>query len=129
MSEPTRYVVTIPMATKNPLNCRQSWRPVARRAKANRKTTWDYLVSRFGMDAPAGPLTIRMVRIGLGRMDEGCGLNAALKPVRDGIADWLKLDDADPRLTWRYAQERAERGEEAVRVEIEQRRDTLPSAG
>lgn len=61
-------------------------------------------------------------------MDEGCGLNAALKPVRDGIADWLTLDDADPRLTWRYAQERAEPDHEGVRIEIEQRRDTMPSA-
>lgn len=46
-----------------------------------------------------------MTRYGPQKMDEGCGLNASLKPVRDGVADHFEIDDADPRFRWVYQQE------------------------
>ena len=62
--------------------------------------------------------TITLTRIGPGNrpMDEHDGLPNAFKPIVDGIAKALCLDDADPRLQWVYRQERGPYG---CRVEIE----------
>ena len=46
-------------------------------------------------------------------------LAAALKHVRDGVADALGMDDGDPRLVWLYGQRRGRPGEYAVLVEIQ----------
>lgn len=45
-------------------------------------------------------------------------LASAFKAIRDGIADALELNDADPRLTWRYEQTRGRPREYSVQVEI-----------
>ena len=62
------------------------------------------------------PCRITLVRMGPQALDTD-NLSISAKHVRDGIADALQLDDADPRLTWEYAQER--RKTYGVRVEIE----------
>lgn len=60
-------------------------------------------------------VTIIRVRPMRGNMLDGDNLVGACKSVRDEIARWLGLDDADPRVTWRYDQRRAD----AWAVEIE----------
>jgi hypothetical protein len=35
------------------------------------------------------------------------GLAIAFKAVRDGVADWLGVDDGHESLTWRYAAQKA----------------------
>jgi hypothetical protein len=37
---------------------------------------------------------------------DGDNLQGSLKACRDGVADWLKVDDRDPRVTWLYEQRR-----------------------
>ena len=37
-------------------------------------------------------------------MDSGDNLPMSLKATRDGIADWLGVDDGDPSLVWHYNQ-------------------------
>ena len=52
-----------------------------------------------------------------GRMLDDDNLRSALKSVRDAVAQWLRADDADERITWVYA--RPERAEQwGVRVEV-----------
>ena len=111
--------ITIPMRTENPLNSRKHWSHVARVAKHNRQAVLVHLRSKLG-DAPQCDVRVTMTRIASGKMDWNCGLNAALKPVRDGAADWLARlrHDDDPTITWDYGQEKAKRGIHAVRIEI-----------
>lgn len=110
--------VLIDVPTRNPLNQRRHWWRVARDAKTVRRLTWG-LLRRKCRRPPVPPVVVTMTRLSAGKMDDGCGLNAALKPVRDGVADWLKVDDADPQIRWEYRQERAPRGRQAVRVQVE----------
>lgn len=46
------------------------------------------------------------------------GLTISAKHVRDGIADWLGIDDGDKRLTWIVKQDKAPRGKHWVDVEV-----------
>jgi hypothetical protein len=68
----------------------------------------------------AGPgLTITLTRTAPSNGLDDDALPLSLKSIRDGVADWLGLaDDRDPRLTWRYQQERGAWG---VRIEITER--------
>lgn len=46
-------------------------------------------------------------------------LASGFKATRDGVADWLGVDDGDKRLTWRYAQEKGAPKFYGVRIEVE----------
>jgi hypothetical protein len=63
------------------------------------------------------PCSITLTRIAPRRLDSD-NLARSLKAVRDGIADAIGVDDGDPRLEWRYAQEQGAVREYAVRVEV-----------
>ena len=99
--------VTLPLRIVSVPNQREHWAVKARRTKAHRHAA--LAVPKAGV-----PCTVKLTRIGLKLLD-GDNLQAGLKALRDGIADRLGVDDADPRVVWEYAQER---GEYAVRVEI-----------
>jgi hypothetical protein len=58
-----------------------------------------YEVSRF----EAYEVTIH--RVGWNAMDAHDSLRSASKSVVDAVAEWIGLDDADPRITWLYSQE------------------------
>jgi len=60
---------------------------------------------------------VRLTRIAPRRLDDD-GWQAAAKPIRDGIADWLGVVDNDPRFTWHYAQRRGRPREYAVEIDI-----------
>lgn len=69
------------------------------------------------------PVVATLVRIAPRSLD-GDNLQTCLKAERDGVGDALGLkSDADPRVTWWYAQERGGVGEYAVRVELHARED------
>lgn len=104
----------MPIYVRNPLNNRRHFRAVARDAKAVRGRTKLLLMLKHVPKTL--PVTVTMIRYGSKAMDEGCGLNASLKPVRDGVADYFREDDADPRFTWIYRQEKCPRGNHGVRV-------------
>ena len=67
--------------------------------------------------APDPPLTVTMTRIAPRELDSD-NLAISFKHVRDGIADWLGVNDNDKRVTWKYAQERGAPKHYAARVEI-----------
>jgi hypothetical protein len=62
-----------------------------------------------------GPLlVVKLTRVAPRALDDD-NLRGALKSVRDGLASWLKVDDATPLVRWEYGQEK---GEPEVRVEV-----------
>lgn len=63
------------------------------------------------------PCTVTLTRIAPRDLD-GDNLQSSLKAIRDGVADFLKVDDRDSRVTWAYAQERGAPKFYGVRVEI-----------
>lgn len=91
-------------------NLREHYMARARRTKAQRAA-----VQRLAPKWEAGPLlVVTLTRVGKRRLDDD-NVRGALKAYRDGVADWLKVDDASPLVRWEYRQET---GEPSVRVEV-----------
>jgi len=107
-------VILIPIRTVSALNAREHWRARSRRVKAERYATyWAIATQR----KPELPCTVRMTRVGpTNGLDEGDNLNSAFKGCRDQIAEWLGINDRDPRVKWECAQRRAK--EWGVEVEF-----------
>ena len=66
---------------------------------------------------PPLPLRVCITRRAPGTLDDDNAASAA-KAARDSVAAALGVDDADPRVTWRVAQERTKRGVYGVRVTL-----------
>jgi hypothetical protein len=49
------------------------------------------------------PVVVKLTRIGQKRLDDD-NLRPALKAVRDCVAAWLGVDDANPLIRWEYGQ-------------------------
>ena len=105
----------LPVKTVNELNGSHChWRTVASRRKhIRRQSVWAMATAK----KPALPCVIRLTRLSAGVLDDD-GLRAALKSVRDGIADSLDIADNDNRVRWDYAQAKCKRGEYGVRIQI-----------
>ena len=92
-------------------NGREHWRAKAKRTKEHRKAAywamWD--ASPIGFD-DRPPMTITLTRIAPRTLDSD-NLAGGFKAARDGVADWLGIDDGDERLTWLYAQRKGKPGE------------------
>ena len=109
----------IPLKTRNPLNGAQGRSRGAMFAKAARRKK-ERSTSRLCAIGSGGGSWVRVVsmtRLSAGRLD-GDGLQAALKSVRDGIADALGVNDGSVAVWWVYAQRRCKKGEFGVEVEI-----------
>jgi hypothetical protein len=70
----------------------------------------------------ANRFDVLLVRLSAGTLDDD-GLVGAMKGVRDEVAAWIGLDDADDHIGFRYLQEPCRRGTHAVRVEITDQED------
>ena len=114
----------VPVRLVNALNQREHWAVKAKRAREQRGAAAAAMISArpgwvFDCDLVAAgdpPITVTITRRGGRRMDDD-GLTASAKHVRDGVADWLGIDDGDPRLTWIVKQDKAPRGQHWVDVE------------
>jgi hypothetical protein len=107
--------VIFPCKTVSGMNVREHWATRAKRTKQNRGETYLQLrcVSLFyGM-----PCTVTLTRIAP-RVLDGDNLQSALKACRDGVADFLKVDDRDARVKWLYEQRKGRAKEYAVEVVI-----------
>ena len=103
----------------NEANAREHWRARASRTKREREITTLGL-SRLGCPNWAQErLWIMLTRVSPGMLD-GDGLQSSLKHVRDAIAAWLGVDDAEwrkgNRIVWQYDQRRGAKGEYAVQI-------------
>ena len=92
----------LPLHIISEANGRDHWRKVARR-KALHRACAVYQMSRHARPMHGGPITITLTRIAGRKLDDD-NLSSGFKAVRDGVADWLGIDDGHERLTWRYAQ-------------------------
>lgn len=125
-----RLTFTVPVKATFTLNSREHWSARARKRKAERdavKLAWLVAVKKrpsgqrtsWAISTMFGPpghrLVVTLTRIGPRKLDSD-NVQGALKAIRDEVAARLGLDDGDPRITWRYEQER---GAYAVRVCIE----------
>lgn len=93
----------VPVRTRAEGNNREHWRRVWSRRKEHRTSA--RLLGRAASEPPTTyPLVVRMTRVGKRRMDDD-NLMGALKGLRDGIADWLGVDDGRTDLVrYEYAQ-------------------------
>lgn len=108
--------VLLPIKAVSVLNAREHWRARAARAKVHRATA--YTLMRAAALGHEVPCAVTMTRIAPRALD-GDNLQASAKACRDGIADWLKVNDNDPRVTWQYAQRRGEPKQYAVEIRVE----------
>lgn len=107
----------IEIETRGGPNKRISWQTRAKIGAAERGLTRMLLGWKF---APLLPCTITLTRLtSSSRFVDDDNLQGVLKAVRDGIADRLRVDDADPRIEWKYQQKRCKRGEFGVIVRFE----------
>lgn len=93
-------------------NARGSWHGGASRAAAQRRAV---ALTLRTLRPIAVPCNVRIVRIAPSRLDDD-NLARAAKAVRDQIAEWLGVDDRDPRVSWSVAQTKGGVREYAVRV-------------
>jgi hypothetical protein len=84
------------------------------RAKRTKRERAEVRRALEGRAAPPLPAAISLCRVGPRRLDDD-NLAGALKGVRDQVSAWLGVDDADPRVVWRYEQAR---GTYAVRITV-----------
>lgn len=106
--------VFIPIKTVSTLNAREHWAQRAERAKHHRAAAhW----AMKGQAKPDLPCLIQLTRLSASALDTD-NLAASQKSVRDGIADWLGIDDGSDAVRWVYAQEKCARGEFGVIVEV-----------
>jgi hypothetical protein len=63
------------------------------------------------------PATVVLTRVAPRRLD-GDNLQSGFKAVRDGVADWLGVDDGNSLVDWQYAQRSGRAGEYAVEIEV-----------
>jgi len=119
---------TVPIRTVSESNQREHWAVRARRVKEQRDAVRRYLMF-YGPDDRGADgkdvigdwpgWDITLIRIAPRKLDDD-NLQGSQKAVRDQVAVELGLfSDADPRLTWHYAQARGRPKEYAVRVKIE----------
>lgn len=103
-------------------NARGHWSKRKKRAGQQRGVTRLVIASRRALRGDildTHPLLVTFTRLAPSKGLDDDNLRGALKAVRDGMADALGIDDADPRVTWEYGQER--RKTYAVRIRIEER--------
>lgn len=104
--------VTIPgLRLVSEANARGSWHGGASRAAQQRSTVALF----FRALRHAVPCNVRIIRVAPSRLDDD-NLARAAKAVRDQLAEWLGVDDADPRVSWSVAQTKGGVREYAVRV-------------
>lgn len=130
------FAVTIPrLRLVSEANRRDHHYAKARRVKAQRTAARSALIRATGT-SPTGIaqgrlrwsgwehlgkpafLVVTIARVAPRKLDSD-NLASSAKAVRDGVADWLGLDDGDERLDWQYEQRRGEPGEYAVEIRLE----------
>lgn len=121
--------VEVPIRTVSESNARGHWSRRAKRTRDARglvKLVLGARVSSAPLRFPSPMLlAVVLTRIAPRALDGHDNLRAALKGCVDGVADWLGIDDRDPRVEWRYAQQRGAARQYAVRVEV-LRREARP---
>lgn len=108
-------VVEIPLAAALPSAANARGHTLARAGSIARHRALVVQVLRaLVRTPPAGDLVVCCTRIAPRALDDD-NAAGAVKASRDAVAEWLGVDDRNPRVTWRVDQAR---GAPALRVEI-----------
>ena len=112
----------IPLRTSRGQNNREHYMARARRVSRERQTVFSAsprahlvalnVVASASCGVTPGPVcTVTLTRVSPGRgVDGHDNLAGSLKAVVDELASILGVDDRDPRVTWKYQQERGDWG-------------------
>lgn len=106
--------VEMDMKVVSVANVRMHWAVKAKLAKDHRRKAYNALSAVAAPPAP--PATIVLTRVAPRALD-GDNLQSGFKAVRDGVADWLGVDDGHQLLDWQYKQRSG--GVKQYKVEIE----------
>lgn len=105
----------VPIRVVSVANLREHWAVKAKRAAHHRS------MARLVMGQhlrPTLPVVVTFTRVAPRQLDDD-NLRSGFKAIRDGVADWLGVDDRHPGVEWRYEQAREGAGEYAVRIRVE----------
>jgi hypothetical protein len=120
-ARPTGYtaVLQFPHRLRSQVHSQsRHWRTVATQRKKERTLARTVLEAHLlGLASPVSA-TITLTRIAPKRLDDD-NLQTVFKSLRDGVADWLEIDDGSPQLTWCYAQAKGQPREYAVRIGLD----------
>lgn len=121
MSEPFIRVCMPGIRLKASTNAREGhWAPRSSRAASQRYGA-RLTMQGFMRQPPKAPgYRIRMTRIAQRQFDDD-NLAAALKHIRDGIADWLGINDGSDTLLWQCADVNAGQAVYGVLIEVWER--------
>ena len=111
-------VVDIPVRIISEANSRQHWRKAAARKKLHRQTARLVLQQYARPMGEAERFTITLTRVAPRKLDDD-NLASGFKAVRDGVADWLGIDDGSPRIKWQYAQHKGSAGHYSAWVRVQ----------
>lgn len=110
--------VSLPLRIISEANGRQHWRKVAERKRTHRQTARLVLQQYARPMHEAATFDITLTRIAPRKLDDD-NLASGFKAVRDGVADWLGIDDGSPRIRWQYAQQRGAAGHYSAAVQVQ----------
>lgn len=108
--------ISIPLKTISTANARINRFKLASMTKLQRSKVRNTLMSEVPIP-PSTPLAVVITRIGPKKMDSD-NLAISQKGVRDGVADWLGVDDGHPDIEWRYEQRTGGAKVYAIEVEV-----------
>ena len=106
---------TIPLKIVSVANLRMHWAAKAKLTKAHRKTAYSALSAIAAPPTP--PLSVVLTRVAPKPLD-GDNLQSGFKALRDGVADWLGVDDGSPLLDWQYRQRKGAPKTYSVEIEV-----------
>ena len=105
-----------PIRIESVANLREHWSKRSQRAKTQRAMVELYLRQH---GAPKAASVVTLTRIAPRPLDTD-NLSGGFKACRDGVADWLGVDDSvKAGIEWRYAQRKGNPHQYAVEVKIE----------
>ncbi len=108
-------IIEVPIRIESVANIREHWTTRARRAGKHKADV--HIALRHARAPFALPCVVTLTRVAP-RVLDGDNLQSGLKAARDGVALWLDADDADPRITWRYAQVQGKPKEYGLLIDI-----------
>lgn len=102
----TNICLELPIETISEANTKEHWARKARRVKMQRSDTHNFCRATQGALklVPESKLKIQLIRLAPKKLDSD-NLVSSFKAIRDGVADWLKIDDGSDRIEWLYSQE------------------------
>lgn len=106
------------LVPKTNMNSRVHWGAKKRIAKHERTMARDALKLRFRR--PSLPLVVTLTRCSTGYPDSDQAVTS-MKHVRDGVADFLGVDDGSDEITWNVERRRVSKGEQGTLIRIEAR--------